>query len=55
VGGTCSTNGGDEKYINLGWKTWREEPLGRSSSRCKYNIRLDVRVGRCGLDWSGSE
>jgi hypothetical protein len=29
--GTCSTHGGDKKYIqNFGWKTWREDIMWKN-------------------------
>jgi hypothetical protein len=45
----------DEKFVqNLGRKTWREETTRRYRHRLDDNIRMALRVGRCGMDASGS-
>jgi hypothetical protein len=44
MGGACSTNGEKRNgYILLMAKLERKRPLGRPTSRCVDNIKMDVR------------
>jgi hypothetical protein len=53
MGRACSTNGGEEEYIQyIGGKERREEPLGRTGYRWMDNIKMDLRAIRLGgMDW----
>jgi len=69
MGVTCSSHGKDEKcrvLVEKPWKTYMRNiykilfrgPEGKRPCRrprCQWedNIRIDLRLGRCGLDASG--
>jgi hypothetical protein len=52
MGGACSKQGNNKKYIQNAGKPKRKRPLGRPGHRIKMD--LNNRVGGCGLDSSGS-
>jgi len=55
IGGACSTRGKDEKVCSiLVGKPEGKRPLGRPRCRWKDNDRRNLRVGKYGLDLSGS-
>jgi hypothetical protein len=44
VGGTCSTHGGGESYLQVfGWEVRRKRPLGKPRRRWEDNIKMDLR------------
>jgi hypothetical protein len=55
MGGTCSTNGGEEECVlSCWWESQRVRPLGRPRRRWVDNIRMDlVEVGWGDVDWIG--
>jgi hypothetical protein len=52
--GACGMDGGDEKCNILAGKPVEKRSLRRPRHRWKHNIKMDLRVGRCGLHSSGS-
>jgi hypothetical protein len=55
MGGSCSTNGGEEVHIwVIGGKARGKRPLGRPGHGWVDNIRLDLgEVGWGDVDWIG--
>jgi hypothetical protein len=50
MGGSCSANGGGERYVQgIGGQTWGKEITGR---RWEDNIKMDLKEMGCGcMDW----
>jgi hypothetical protein len=55
VGGTCGTNGGEEKSVQvIGRKARGKEPLGRPRHRWIDNIKMELlEIGLSIVDWIG--
>jgi hypothetical protein len=55
MGGSCSTNGGEEERVwIIGGEARGKEPLGRPRRRWVDNIRMDLgEVGWGDVDWIG--
>jgi hypothetical protein len=54
MGGACSTNGEMRNaYRFLVGKPEGRRPLGRPRRRFLDNIKMDVKVGWCDVDWIG--
>jgi hypothetical protein len=55
MGGSCSTNGGEEaSVLVIGGNSRRKEPLGRPRHRWVDNIRMDLgEVGWGDVNWIG--
>jgi hypothetical protein len=50
MGGSCSTNGGEEEYMYvIGGRPEEERPMGRPSRRWVDNIKMDLRE----MGWDG--
>jgi hypothetical protein len=55
MGWTYRTDGRGEKCVHyFGWESEGKKLLGIPLCRWFYNIKVDLRVGRRGLDSSGS-